>query len=246
MRREGDAWQTEITAPSIPDVYWYYFMVRVGGRLSYYGAAAGRTCGIGAVYSAPPPAYQLTVYDKGFEVPRWFQKSVMYQIFPDRFRPGRDSTARQGIAYHLAKGRRAYLHDSWDEEPLFTPLPGETAYNPCDYFGGTLKGIEASLDYLKSLGVDVLYLNPIFEAASNEPENANIAFVKVDIDANQDLAQAAGIQAVPTLMIAKQGEVIFQQAGALQAADLDDLIAQAKALDLAAAKAAQSGADQQA
>ena len=61
---------------------------------------------------------------------------------------------------------------------------------------------------------------PIFEAASNEPENANIAFVKVDIDANQDLAQAAGIQAVPTLMIAKQGEVIFQQAGALQAADL--------------------------
>ena len=80
---------------------------------------------------------------------------------------------------------------------------------------------------------------PIFEAASNEPENANIAFVKVDIDANQDLAQAAGIQAVPTLMIAKQGEVIFQQ-------DLDDLIAQAKALDLAAAKAAQSGADQQA
>lgn len=87
---------------------------------------------------------------------------------------------------------------------------------------------------------------PIFEAASNEPENANIAFVKVDIDANQDLAQAAGIQAVPTLMIAKQGEVIFQQAGALQAADLDDLIAQAKALDLAAVKAAQSGADQQA
>ena len=171
MRREGDAWQTEITAPSIPDVYWYYFMVRVGGRISYYGAAAGRTCGIGAVYSAPPPAYQLTVYDAGFEVPGWFQKSVMYQIFPDRFRPGRDSTARQGIAYHLAKGRRAYLHDSWDEEPLFTPLPGETAYNPCDYFGGTLKGIEASLDYLKSLGVNVLYLNPIFEAASNHRYN---------------------------------------------------------------------------
>lgn len=87
---------------------------------------------------------------------------------------------------------------------------------------------------------------PIFEAASNDPDNADIAFVKVDIDANQDLAQAAGIQAVPTLMIVKQGEVIFQQAGALQAADLDDLIGQAKALDLAAAKAAQSGADQQA
>ena len=87
---------------------------------------------------------------------------------------------------------------------------------------------------------------PIYEAASNKPENSDVVFGKIDIDANQDLAQAAGIQAVPTLMIAKQGEVIFQQAGALQAADLDDLIAQAKALDLAAAKAAQSGADQQA
>lgn len=86
---------------------------------------------------------------------------------------------------------------------------------------------------------------PIFEAASNDPDNANITFAKVDIDANQDLAQAAGIQAVPTLMIAKQGEVIFQQAGALQAADLDDLIAQAKALDLAAAKAQQAAQEQQ-
>ena len=43
--------------------------------------------------------------------------------------------------------------------------------NPCDYFGGTLKGIEASLEYLQSLGVSVVYLNPIFEAASNHRYN---------------------------------------------------------------------------
>lgn len=74
---------------------------------------------------------------------------------------------------------------------------------------------------------------PTFEAASEE--NPNIVFGKVDIDANQDLASAAGIQAVPTLMIAKQGQIIFKQAGALRAEDLDDLIAQAKALDVSAA-----------
>ena len=66
-------------------------------------------------------------------------------------------------------------------------------------------------------------------------ENPDIVFGKVDIDANQDLASAAGIQAVPTLMIAKQGQIIFKQAGALRAEDLDDLIAQAKALDVSAA-----------
>ena len=74
---------------------------------------------------------------------------------------------------------------------------------------------------------------PTFEAASEE--NPDIIFGKVDIDANQDLASAAGIQAVPTLMIAKQGQIIFKQAGALRAEDLDDLIAEAKALDVSAA-----------
>ena len=74
---------------------------------------------------------------------------------------------------------------------------------------------------------------PTFEAASEE--NPDIVFGKVDIDANQDLASAAGIQAVPTLMIAKRGQIIFKQAGALRAEDLDDLIAQAKALDISAA-----------
>lgn len=74
---------------------------------------------------------------------------------------------------------------------------------------------------------------PIFEAASEA--NPDIAFAKVDIDQNPDLATAAGVQAVPTLMIVKQGQVIFQQAGALRAEDLDDLIGQARKLDLSAA-----------
>ena len=74
---------------------------------------------------------------------------------------------------------------------------------------------------------------PTFEAASEE--NPDIVFGKVDIDANQDLASAAGIQPVPTMMIPKQGQIIFKQAGALRAEDLDDLIAQAKALDVSAA-----------
>ena len=77
---------------------------------------------------------------------------------------------------------------------------------------------------------------PIFEAASDKPENAGIVFGKVDIDQNQDLAAAASVQAVPTLMVVKNQQVVFQQAGALRAEDLDDLIAQAKALDVKQAK----------
>ncbi|MFT8356401.1 MAG: thioredoxin [Bifidobacterium aquikefiri] len=73
---------------------------------------------------------------------------------------------------------------------------------------------------------------PIFEKASES--NPDITFGKVDIDANQELAAAADIQAVPTLMVTKKGQIIFKQAGALRASDLDDLIAQAKKADLSA------------
>ena len=71
---------------------------------------------------------------------------------------------------------------------------------------------------------------PIFEKASQT--NTDIVFGKVDIDQNQDLAAAADIQAVPTLMITKQGQIIFKQAGALRSSDLDDLIDQARKADL--------------
>jgi len=171
LRHEGDYWEVDIKAPSAPEVYWYYFTVNIGGKICYYGAQGKRTGGIGTVYSAHPPSYQLTVYDTGFTVPEWFQKGVMYQIFPDRFRRSDDQTAKKGLEYHRAKGRKVHYHESWKDRPLFRPLPGEKDYNPCDYFGGTLKGIEESLEYLKGLGVSVLYLNPIFEAASNHRYN---------------------------------------------------------------------------
>lgn len=77
---------------------------------------------------------------------------------------------------------------------------------------------------------------PVYEKASEA--NPDIVFGKVDIDQNQDLATAAEIQAVPTLMIAKKGQIIFKQAGALRASDLDEVIKQARALDVNAKESA--------
>ncbi|MFR9213117.1 MAG: thioredoxin [Bifidobacterium catenulatum] len=81
---------------------------------------------------------------------------------------------------------------------------------------------------------------PTFEKASEA--NSDIYFAKVDIDQNPDLASAAKVQAVPTLMVIKNQQIVFQQAGALRASDLDDLIAQAKALDVNAAAAEEAEA----
>jgi thioredoxin 1 len=73
---------------------------------------------------------------------------------------------------------------------------------------------------------------PIFEAASEK--NADIVFGKVDTEAEQQLASAAGIQSIPTLMVFREKVLIFSQSGALPAPALEDLITQVKDLDMAA------------
>ncbi|WP_316670075.1 thioredoxin [uncultured Propionibacterium sp.] len=70
---------------------------------------------------------------------------------------------------------------------------------------------------------------PIFEAASDK--NEDIVFGKVDTEAAQDLSAQLGIQAIPTLMAFKDGKLLFRNAGALNAAQLDNLIAQVREYD---------------
>lgn len=77
---------------------------------------------------------------------------------------------------------------------------------------------------------------PTYEAASSA--NADIVFAKVDTEANQDLAGAANIMSIPTLMAFRDGILVFSQAGALPAAALDDLIGQLRALDMEQIRAA--------
>jgi thioredoxin 1 len=71
---------------------------------------------------------------------------------------------------------------------------------------------------------------PVYEAAA--AANDDIVFAKVDTEAAQALAAAAGIQSIPTLMIFREQVLVFSQPGALPAAALDDLITQVRALDM--------------
>lgn len=71
---------------------------------------------------------------------------------------------------------------------------------------------------------------PVFEKASGEHED--ITFAKVDTEAEQQLAAMAGIQAIPTLMAFRDGIMVFNQAGALPASSLKQLIDGVKDLDM--------------
>ncbi len=71
---------------------------------------------------------------------------------------------------------------------------------------------------------------PIFEKAAEE--NLDIRFGKVDTEAQQQLAGMAGITSIPTLMIFRDGILLFNQPGALPAPALNDLIGKVKELDM--------------
>ena len=132
-----------------PGLYFYCF--QIGER--YAGCGKDR-CAEFAERSIN--YYQILVYAEGFTTPEWFKGGIMYQIFPDRFFKKGEIPAEQG----------KWLHKSWDEKPEYRPNEQGKVLNN-DFFGGNLCGIIEKLDYLQSLHVTVLYLNPIFKAFSN-------------------------------------------------------------------------------
>jgi thioredoxin len=72
---------------------------------------------------------------------------------------------------------------------------------------------------------------PIYEKAAET--HADVVFGKVNTDQEQELAGAFNIRSIPTLMVFREQVVLFQQAGALPASALEQVIGQAKALDMA-------------
>ena len=75
---------------------------------------------------------------------------------------------------------------------------------------------------------------PVFDKASEEHED--ITFAKLDTENNQELAGALQIQAIPTLMVFRDGIQVFNQAGALPPAAFEDLIKQVRDLDMDAVR----------
>lgn len=72
---------------------------------------------------------------------------------------------------------------------------------------------------------------PIYEQAA--ASHADVVFAKINTDQEQELAGAFNIRSIPTLMVFREKVVLFQQAGALPASALEQVITQAKALDMA-------------
>lgn len=114
--------------------------------------------------------------------PAWLASSVMYQIFPDRF--ARSARADQHATPDWA------IPAAWDD-PVDPVMPGRAH----QFYGGDLDGIIEHLDHLEELGVDLVYLTPVFPAASNHRYDA-ANFTTVDPLLGGDDAYRRLIEAV--------------------------------------------------
>ncbi len=166
--------------PEEGTLLWYSFVVETYDcQRIYYGNNSAGIGGVGQMYESSPKSYQITVYVPN-STPEWYKNGIAYQIFPDRFHRGEDWLKCQEKSQkpYDWKGAKQILQKDWSDTPFYCRNEsGEVTRWPV--FGGTLEGIREKLLYLKSLGVTVLYLNPIFEAVSNHKYDTGDYF-KID------------------------------------------------------------------
>ncbi len=127
----------------------YYFEIHAGNLKCYYNKKG--------VIREPEGYYNFSIVPD-FSTPSWAKGAVMYQIFVDRFNNGDPSNDVLTNEYKYV-GKLSTKVDDWDKMP--------NADGIREFYGGDLQGVMDKLDYLHELGVDVIYLNPIFVSPSN-------------------------------------------------------------------------------
>lgn len=127
----------------------YYFQIKGSGQVCYYSR-------LGVLEEEPQNSFFRIV--PGFFTPDWVKGAIIYQIFVDRFCNGDKDNDTQEREY-IYIGRPVSKVEDWNQYP--------EEFDVGYFYGGDLQGVLSKLDYLKYLGVDVIYFNPLFVSPSN-------------------------------------------------------------------------------
>lgn len=144
-----ETWKVSLSSDSLPvGLFFYKYQISLSVGEKYFGGEESEIL-------TEDRERQLLVYENTFR--EKLRGAVIYQIFTDRFRKSGRCVPKQGCV----------MNDDWDNGiPQYGAYPGAEVKNN-EFFGGDLYGICEKLDYIKSLGVDYIYLCPVFEAYSN-------------------------------------------------------------------------------
>ncbi len=157
------------------DVLQYHFYIATENMIYYYNQKEITTY-------IPDETYDFKIL-VDYNQPSWVKESVFYQIFPDRFCNGNKELDIKSGEYTF-DGHKTIHVDNWDT------VPASYEESFClDFYGGDLEGVKKKIPYLKKLGVNALYLNPIFYAATVHKYDC-LDYFKVDPHLGGDEALA--------------------------------------------------------
>lgn len=167
---ETQKYETQVRVGS-SGLYNYYFAIKQNNQMFYVDQGL---FGQGRLRQDDHnlKQYQLICYERKVPQVDWYNQGVVYQIFPDRF--------ANGNPYGEITGRKknSFLYATEEDTPYYIKNSrGEITR--WDFFGGNLAGIRKKLPYLKKLGVNTIYLNPIFLATSNHRYDT-VDYMKID------------------------------------------------------------------
>lgn len=156
MKKEWDMCGGQVFGVDLSprETCFYTFRIRRKNGETVYGNSTGLG-GRGAEGSET--GFQITVYAPQ-KISVSFLESAVYQIFPDRFCPG-------------GERQKTGIERNWGEIPYYKAEQFGGKYTANDFFGGTLWGVAEKLSYIKEMGFDWIYLNPIFDTSSNHGYN---------------------------------------------------------------------------
>jgi len=169
----------EIELPILEPVVQYRFILAADDGIWHYSAS-------GPAAHDPLDAFDFRLL-ADYEPPSWVHESVFYQIFPDRFANGDPSNDPRSEEYDYRGSRPVTL--PWGSQP---PAGQHVSLT---FYGGDLQGIRHRLDYIQSLGINALYLTPVFTAYSNHKYDV-IDYEHVDPHFGGDQALVALRQAL--------------------------------------------------
>jgi len=175
-------YSVEIDTSDALGILEYYFILIDGYDRLYYGNNDERLGGIGQIYTYNPVPYQITVYEKSY-VPDWYKEGVIYQILIDRFYNGNEDNTIN------SPKENSFIYGRWSDNPMYIKDNFGRIVR-WDFYGGNLKGVLKKLDYIKSLGVNIIQLSPIFKSPScHKYDTGNYEFVDEMFGTNDEFRE---------------------------------------------------------
>ncbi len=160
-------------------LYYFCFKLIINGSTKWIKYNKKRNCA--CMTENNMPYWTITVYEKDYHVPEWAKGKIMYQIFPDRFFRSKE---------YMPENIEGRVTKKWGEVPNWKPDEIDGKIHNNDFFMGNLKGITNKLDYLKELGVEIIYLNPIFMSQSNHRyDTADYEIIDPYLGNNDDMIE---------------------------------------------------------